>query len=64
MQYLEEKRCDEYWLWVDVSNPGQRKEQYLMRETLTEDDFSGFKKRNFSNKLKQKGITKIPIILY
>lgn len=49
MQYLEGKRRDDFWLWVDSSNLGRRKKQNLMRETLTEDDLSGFKKRNLQD---------------
>ena len=49
MQYLEGKRRDEFWLWVDSSNLGRRKKQNLLRETLTDEDLSGFKKRNLQD---------------
>lgn len=49
MQYLEGKRRDDFWLWVDRSNLRYRKKQNLMKETLTEEDLSGFKKRNLQD---------------
>lgn len=49
MQYLEGKRRDDFWLWVDSSNLSRRKKQNLMRETLTDDDLAGFKKRNLQD---------------
>ena len=49
MQYLEGKRQDDFWLWVDNSNLSRRKKQNLMKETLSEDDLSGFKKRNLQD---------------
>ena len=49
MQYLEGKRQDDFWLWVDNSNLSRRKKQNLTKETLSEDDLSGFKKRNLQD---------------
>ena len=49
MQYLEGKRRDNFRLWVDASNLSRRKKQNLMKEILTEDDLSGFKKRNLQD---------------
>lgn len=49
MQYLEGKRKDDFWLWVDSSNLSRRKKQNLLKETLSEDDLSGFKKRNLQD---------------
>lgn len=49
MQYLQGKRRDDFWLWVDGSNLSRRKKQNLMKETLSDDDLSGFKKRNLQD---------------
>ena len=49
MQYLEGKRRDDFWVWVDNSNLRYRKKQNLMKETLSDDELSGFKKRNLQD---------------
>ena len=49
MQYLQGKRRDEFWLWVDSSNLSRRKKQNLLKESLSDDDLSGFKKRNLQD---------------
>lgn len=49
MQYLEEDRKNAFYLWVDNSNLRNRKKKNLLKETLTEDDISGFKKRNLQD---------------
>lgn len=49
MQYLEGERRDKFWLWVDGSNLRYKKKQNLLKEKLTEDDLSGFKKRNLQD---------------
>lgn len=49
MQYLTGKKRDEFWLWVDSSNLRSRKKKNLLKETLTDDDISGFKKRNLQD---------------
>ena len=49
MQYLSGKKQDEFRLWVDSSNLRSRKKKNLLKEKLTEDDVSGFKKRNLQD---------------
>lgn len=49
MQYLSEDKKDAFYLWVDNSKLRNRKKKNLLRETLTDDDFSGFKKRNLQD---------------
>ena len=49
MQYLDGKRRDDFWLWVGSSNLSRRKKQNLLKETLSDDDLSGFKKRNLQD---------------
>ncbi|MBK6087583.1 type II CRISPR RNA-guided endonuclease Cas9 [Ruminococcus difficilis] len=49
MQYLEGKRRDDFRVWVENSHLRYRKKQNLLKETLTEDDLSGFKKRNLQD---------------
>ena len=49
MQYLEGKRRDEFWLWVDSSHLSRRKKQNLMKEKLTDEDLAGFIKRNLQD---------------
>lgn len=49
MQYLEGKRRDDFRIWVENSHLRYRKKQNLLKETLTEDDLSGFKKRNLQD---------------
>ena len=49
MQYLQGKRRDDFWLWVDSSNLRYRKKQNLIKEKLTDEDLSGFKKRNLQD---------------
>lgn len=49
MQYLSEDKKDAFYLWVDNSNLRNRKKKNLLKETLTDDDLSGFKKRNLQD---------------
>ena len=49
MQYLSEDKKDAFYLWVDNSRLRNRKKKNLLKETLTEDDLSGFKKRNLQD---------------
>ncbi|MDO5124473.1 MAG: type II CRISPR RNA-guided endonuclease Cas9 [Eubacteriales bacterium] len=49
MQYLSEDKKNAFYLWVDNSNLRNRKKKNLLRETLTDDDLSGFKKRNLQD---------------
>lgn len=49
MQYLSESKKDAFYLWVDNSNLRKIKKKNLLRETLTDDDISGFKKRNLQD---------------
>ena len=49
MQYLEGKRRDEFRVWVEKSDLRNRKKQNLLKEVLTDDDLSGFKKRNLQD---------------
>lgn len=49
MEYLTGKKRDEFWLWVDSSNLRSRKKKNLLKEKLTDDDISGFKKRNLQD---------------
>lgn len=49
MQYLSGKKKDEFWIWVDSSNLRDRKKKNLLKEEITEDDISGFKKRNLQD---------------
>lgn len=49
MQYLSEDKRDSFYLWVNNSNLRNRKKKNLLRETLTDDDLSGFKKRNLQD---------------
>lgn len=49
MQYLREKRQDDFYLWVDNSNLRYRKKKNLLKENLNEEDLSGFKQRNLQD---------------
>ncbi|MDD6847633.1 MAG: type II CRISPR RNA-guided endonuclease Cas9, partial [Oscillospiraceae bacterium] len=49
MQYLTGDKRDSFYLWVNNSNLRNRKKKNLLRETLTDDDLSGFKKRNLQD---------------
>ena len=49
LQYLKGARRDEFLVWVNNSNLRRKKKQNLTKETLTEDDLSGFKKRNLQD---------------
>ena len=49
MQYLEGKRRDDFQIWVENSNLRYRKKRNLLKETLTDDDLSGFKQRNLQD---------------
>lgn len=49
MQYLSEDKKDAFYLWVDNSNLRSWKKKNLLRETLTDNDLSGFKKRNLQD---------------
>ncbi|WP_294465418.1 type II CRISPR RNA-guided endonuclease Cas9 [uncultured Ruminococcus sp.] len=49
MQYLSEDKKDSFYLWVDNSNLRSRKKKNLLKETITDDDLSGFKKRNLQD---------------
>ena len=49
MQYLSGKKKDDFWLWVDSSNLRSRKKNNLLKENLTDEDISGFKKRNLQD---------------
>lgn len=49
MQYLSEDKKDAFYLWVDNSNLRNRKKKNLLKEKLTDDDLSGFKKRNLQD---------------
>lgn len=49
MQYLEGKRRDDFRIWVENSHLRFKKKQNLLKETLTADDLSGFKKRNLQD---------------
>lgn len=49
MQYLSENKKNEFYLWVDNSNLRNRKKKNLLKETLTDDDLSDFKKRNLQD---------------
>ncbi len=49
MQYLSGKKKDEFYLWVDSSNLRNRKKKNLLKEEISEDDISGFKKRNLQD---------------
>lgn len=49
MQYLSGKKRDDFWLWVDNSNLRSRKKKNLLKETITDEDISGFKKRNLQD---------------
>ncbi|MGN1467043.1 MAG: type II CRISPR RNA-guided endonuclease Cas9 [Ruminococcus sp.] len=49
MQYLQGKRQEDFYLWVDNSNLRYRKKKNLLKEQLTDDDLSGFKKRNLQD---------------
>ncbi|MGN1139116.1 MAG: type II CRISPR RNA-guided endonuclease Cas9 [Ruminococcus sp.] len=49
MQYLSEDKKDAFYLWVDNSNLRNRKKKNLLKESLTDEDVSGFKKRNLQD---------------
>lgn len=49
MEYLKGKKKDDFWLWVDNSNLRSRKKKNLLKEQITEEDISGFKKRNLQD---------------
>lgn len=49
MQYLSEDKKDAFYLWVDNSNLHNGKKKNLLRESLTDDEISGFKKRNLQD---------------
>ena len=49
MQYLEGKRREDFQIWVENSNLRYRKKRNLLKETLTDDDLSGFKQRNLQD---------------
>lgn len=49
MEYLKGKKRDDFWLWVDNSNLRSRKKKNLLKEQITEEDISGFKKRNLQD---------------
>lgn len=49
IQYLEGKRRDDFRIWVENSHLRFKKKQNLLKETLTADDLSGFKKRNLQD---------------
>lgn len=49
MEYLQGKKRDDFWLWVDNSNLRSRKKKNLLKEELTEEDLSGFKQRNLQD---------------
>lgn len=49
MQYLSGKKKDEFYIWVDSSNLRSRKKKNLLKEKITDDDVSGFKKRNLQD---------------
>lgn len=49
MQYLTEDKKDKFYIWVDNSNLRYKKKKNLLKEELTDDDVSGFKKRNLND---------------
>lgn len=49
MQYLEGKRRDDFYIWVDSSNLRKRKKENLLRESFSEDDEKAWKKRNLQD---------------
>ena len=49
MEYLKGKKRDDFWLWVDNSNMRLRKKKNLLKEQITDEDISGFKKRNLQD---------------
>ncbi|MEE1218312.1 MAG: type II CRISPR RNA-guided endonuclease Cas9 [Ruminococcus sp.] len=49
MQYLSESKKDKFYIWVDNSKLRYRKKKNLLKEKLTEDDLSGFRKRNLQD---------------
>lgn len=49
MQYLSDAKKDAFYLWVDNSNLRNRKKKNLLKETLSDDELSGFKKRNLQD---------------
>lgn len=49
MQYLEGKCREDFQIWVENSNLRYRKKRNLLKETLSDDDLSGFKKRNLQD---------------
>lgn len=49
MEYLKGKKQDDFWRWVDNSNLRLRKKKNLLKEQITEEDISGFKKRNLQD---------------
>lgn len=49
MEYLSGKRQDDFYVWVENSNLTKRKRLNLLKEKLTEEDLSQFKKRNLQD---------------
>ncbi|MBQ9673623.1 MAG: type II CRISPR RNA-guided endonuclease Cas9 [Ruminococcus sp.] len=49
MQYLQGKQKDEFLLWVDSSNLRNLKKKNLLKEEISEEEYSGFKKRNLQD---------------
>lgn len=49
MEYLSGERKDNFEIWIDNSNLRNAKKKNLLKENLTDDDLSGFKKRNLQD---------------
>lgn len=49
MQYLDGKRQDDFRLWVNSAHLRKRKKDNLLRESCTEEDKNGWKKRNLQD---------------
>ena len=49
MQYLGGKRQDDFRLWVNSAHLRKRKKDNLLRESYTEEDKNGWKKRNLQD---------------
>ena len=49
MQYLDGKRQDDFRLWVNSAHLRKRKKDNLLRESYTEEDKIGWKKRNLQD---------------
>lgn len=49
MQYLDGKRQDDFRLWVNSAHLRKRKKENMLRESYTEEDKNGWKKRNLQD---------------